>query len=133
MCHKIIFEHNKKDIEVEFFEDNAQLPFVSREGETKFGSWGRRKHQSGNLPLGGFALLDDIYSRQWKEFSPKSVKLPIKSFMVNNIETKNHWYHLSRNRWIQGLLATYDNEHRLYIVTLTLDDEGFVFLPRVLQ
>lgn len=133
MCHKIIFEHNKKDVQVAFFDSDAKLPFVSKEGNKQLLTWGRRKHQSGNLPLGGFALLDDIYSRQWKEFSPKSVKLPIKSFMMNTPETKNHWYHLSSNRWIQGLLAKYDDEYRVYIVTLSLDDEGFIFLPRVLQ
>lgn len=133
MCHTIIFEYKNKSHQVFFTDSDAKLPILTKNGQTYLVDWGRRTNQSGNLPLGGLALLDEIYDRRWKEFCPQSVRLPIRSFMLRDFADKMQWCHVSPNKWVQGLLAKYEQEYRVYIVAFSPDDEGFIHWPRVLH
>jgi putative SOS response-associated peptidase YedK len=86
-------------------------------------SWGKRKEQEGNLPQGGWARLDSIQSGKWSAYRPIPVKLPVHGFMEKDINKQSHWFDLEEGTWLQGLVATYKNEHRVYVVTVVPEPE----------
>ena len=49
--------------------------------------------------------------------NPKAL-LPVKSFMEKDLEGHSHWFDLTRGQWIQGLVARYQYERRIYVVTI---------------
>lgn len=104
-----------------------------RNGQTTLLPWGRRHHTSSNLPLGGWVQLDEIYSGKWDNFFPRPIKMPINSFLVRDIEDQAKWFHLPNDKWIQGLIAQEKVEKRIYIVTLTPNEDSiFPRWPRIL-
>ena len=62
--------------------------------------------------------LDGIYTGRWDRWFPVAVKIPVKSFMEKDLEGHSHWYDLTRGQWIQGLVASNQQERRLYVVTI---------------
>jgi hypothetical protein len=133
MCHKVIFNHNQSDHQISFEQPNAQLPILLRNGQTLLLPWGRRQHNPGSLPLGGLVQLDEIYLGKWDIFFPIPIKLPIKAFLVRNVEDQAKWFHLPSDKWIQGLIAREKAEKRVYMVTLTpTEDSIFPRWPRIL-
>ena len=118
MCGGVYYSTSDRDIRVYFPNPTAQLPVKTRTGDASLLPWGRRHEQAGSLPLGGWARLDSIYAGRWDRWFPVAVKLPLKSFMEKDLEGHSHWYDLSRGQWIQGLVARYQQEHRVYVVTV---------------
>lgn len=133
MCHKVVFNYKNKDCQVSFDNMNAKLPILLRNGHTILLPWGRHKQMSSHLPLGGSIPLDEIYSGKLDAFFPKPVKLPLKAFLVRDIEDQAKWFHLPSDKWIQGLIAHEKLERRVYIVTLTPDQYSiYPRWPRIL-
>jgi hypothetical protein len=97
--------------------------------------WGRRRHQAGRLPLGGWARLDAIYAGRWDKWLPTPVKIPVSQFMEQDIEGNNRWFDVTAGKWIQGLVAHWEHERRLYVVTITpeLEDAMYERWPRILS
>lgn len=119
MPESIIYSYQNKIHTVNFSHLAAKLPVKLTNGDIKFVSWGRRQAQSGELPLGGWARLQDIHQGKWDMYFPKPVRLPITKFMENDFEGHPHWYEVTAGQWIQGLCAREGNELRVYIVTIT--------------
>ena len=119
MCGGVYYSMNGDDVRVYFPNPGAHLPVVTRSGGRRPLAWGRRSEQAGQLPLGGWARLDTIYAGRWDRWFPVPVKIPVKSFMEQDLEGHTRWYDLTRGQWIQGLVARHDHERRVYIVTLT--------------
>jgi hypothetical protein len=118
MCGGVYYSHQGQDVRVYFPNPKAMLPVRTRSGDIVLLPWGRRKDQKGELPLGGWARLDSIYSGRWDRWFPVPVKLPIKQFMEKDLEGSSHWYDLTRGQWIQGLVARDGHEQRVYVVTV---------------
>ncbi len=118
MCGGVYYTCQGQDIRVYFPNPKAMLPVRKRSGENELLPWGRRKVQSGKLPLGGWARLDAIYAGRWDYWRPVPVKLMVKSFMEKDIENNSHWYDLVSGQWIQGLVARDGYERRIYVVTV---------------
>ena len=118
MCGGVYYNHQGADIRVYFPNPKAMLPVRTRRGDIALLPWGRRKDQKGELPLGGWARLDSVYSGRWDRWFPVPVKLPIKQFMEKDLEGSSHWYDLTRGQWIQGLVARDGHEQRVYVVTV---------------
>ncbi|WP_127477227.1 hypothetical protein [Sulfurivermis fontis] len=95
MCGGVYFSHNGEDQRVYFPNPKAVLPVRRKDGSVILLPWGRRKTQSGVLPMGGWARLDAIHAGRWDKWFPVPVKLPIKSFMEKDIEGNSHWYDLT--------------------------------------
>ena len=97
--------------------------------------WGRRKEQAGTLPLGGWARLDSIYGGRWDRFFPRPVLVPVQQFMEKDHAGASHWYDLSKGQYIRGLVARYQNERRLYVVTIEPEHEDAVHYrwPRIVS
>ncbi len=49
--------------------------------------------------------------------------------MEKDIEGGSHWYDLTPGKWVQGLVAHWDNERRVYVVTITPEMEDAATRP----
>lgn len=134
MCGGVYYCYKDRETRVFFPNPKATLPVRTRDGEIQLLPWGRRQHQVGKLPLGGWARLDSIYGGRWDRWFPRAVKLPIHSFMEKDIENKSHWYELTKGQWIQGLVARDNQEQRVYVVTIEPERDDAVHdrWPRIL-
>jgi len=124
MLDGAIYSHQGKEYEVSFSRNLfAKLPVKLKGSHTQLLPWGRHKSQPGQLFLGSYIHLNTIYSGNLNKFQPKSVKLPISSFMVLDYENKPHWYEVIKGQYLQGLVAVKGNEQRVYIVVIDPDNE----------
>lgn len=128
------YHYQGDQIQSYFANPNAKLPVRTKSGNPSLLPWGRRQQQAGNLPLGGWARLRSIENHRWDKYFPQPVKLATDSFMEHDFEGNRHWFELTRGQWIQGLVARYDQEIRVYIVTITPEREDALFerWPRLL-
>jgi hypothetical protein len=134
MCGGVYYSHKGQEIRVFFPHPKATLPVRTRGGDLQLLPWGRRQNQVGRLPLGGWARLEAVYAGRWDRWFPRPVKLPVQGFMERDMEGRSHWYELTKGQWIQGLVARYNQEQRLYVVMVEPEREDAVHerWPRIL-
>jgi hypothetical protein len=118
MCGGALYTFDSQTIKVFFPNPKAKLPVLKRDATTTLLPWGRRREQTGNLPLGGWARIESIKKGVWEKYFPLSVQLPISSFMEKDAEGQSQWFPLSAGQYVQGLIARYDEEIRVYLVTM---------------
>jgi hypothetical protein len=135
MCGGVYYLLEGQEVRVYFPNPRACLPVKKRHGGVELLPWGRRRHQAGRLPLGGWARLDAIYAGRWDKWLPTPVKIPASQFMEQDIEGNNRWFDVTAGKWIQGLVAHWEHERRLYVVTITpeLEDAMYERWPRILS
>ncbi len=133
MCGGVEFTHKGRDYRLYFPNPRAVLPVSTRNGDVRLLPWGRRIHQVGQLPRGGWARLDSIYAGRWDRFFPVPVKIPIHRFMEKNLEGESKWYEIPGGQWIQGMVANERHEQRVYIVTIEpeIEDADHDRWPRI--
>ncbi len=134
MCGGVFYLHKGEENRFYFPNPKAVLSVKNKNGEIQLIPWGRRKHQQGALPLGGWARLDSIYAGRWGRYFPVPVKLQISQFMENNVEGASQWFDITKGKWIQGLIARDNHEQRVYVVTVEPEIEDAVHerWPRIL-
>lgn len=135
MCGGVYYTNNGQDVRVYFPNPKATLPVITKKKDIELLPWGRRKEQQGQLPMGGWARLDSIYSGRWDKWFPIPVKIPVKQFMEKDIEGNSHWFDLTNGQYIQGLIARDKYEQRVYVVTVTpeLSEAVHDRWPRILS
>lgn len=135
MAQAIYFYNKSMDKRIHFSHPKSQLPVLTRSGTVCWLPWGRHKKSAGNLPLGGWARLERIQAGHWNEYFPCPVKIPAYAFMEKDFEGNGAWYPLVKGQCLQGLVARYDSEHRVYIVTITptRDDAIHQQWPRIVM
>ncbi len=135
MCQGIYYRINNQEVRSEFSNPRACLPVRTKGGALALLPWGRRRQQAGNLPLGGWARLDAIYGGHWDRWRPLPVKLEIRQFMERDIEERHCWFDVTPGKWVQGLIAHWQQERRVYVVTITpeMDDALYERWPRILS
>lgn len=133
MCEAISFADGDRDISIYFASQRAVLPVLKKNGQICWLPWGRHQYQAGNLPLGGWAKLDRIISGKWEAYFPKAVKIPVQAFMEKDFEGRNCWYPIIKGQVLQGVVARYDREQRVYIVTIEPEREDAIYTrwPRI--
>ena len=134
MCEAILYRDPAADFRVYFKQSGAKLPVLTKPSAVSWLSWGRRKGQVGDLPMGGWARLEDILSGQWDEFFPVPVKIPVQGFVETDFEGRSSWFTLVKGQCIQGLVAKYQRERRVYVVTIVpkRNDVPFPRWPRLI-
>lgn len=134
MPQAVTFHYLGKPYTVYFSQPRAMLPVKFAREQTRVVSWGRRLNENSEMPLGGWAMLPAIYKGRWNQYSPKPVRLLVEKFMVMDYENHPHWYEVVSGQWIQGLLAHYEQEYRVYIVTFIPErlDLYFHYWPRIM-
>lgn len=118
MCGGAEYLNNDELMTVYFPNPNATLPVLKRGGHIEQVPWGRRKQQTGTLPLGGWARLDSIHAGRWDRWQPTAVKIPLQRFMEKDRQKNSHWFDVTKGKWVQGLVARYQGEQRVYVVTI---------------
>jgi len=118
MCGGVCYEYEKQPITLYFPNPKAQLPVIKKDGSVLLLPWGRRQQQPGQLPLGGWARLESIEKGVWDKYQPVSVKIPVKRFMEKDHQEISHWFEITSGQYIQGLVARYEDECRVYVVTI---------------
>lgn len=124
MCGGAKYKHEGQTVTAYFPNPKAALPVLRRDGGQELLSWGRREEQQGTLPPGGWARLDSVKQGRWDRYDPKPVRLAIEEFMEKDRTGHSHWYRLDAGQWLQGLVATYGEEQRVYVVTLVPTEEA---------
>jgi hypothetical protein len=135
MCTGVYYRSGEQEMRCYFPNPKACLPVRKKDGGIELLPWGRRPEQAGQLPLGGWARLDAIYAGRWDRWSPRPVKLPLAQFMEKDIEGHGQWYDLTAGKWVQGLVARWQHERRVYVVTIVpeLADAVHERWPRILS
>ena len=121
MCGGVRYTIKKEIVRVFFPNPNAKLPIIMRDGNVSLLPWGRRKEQTGNLPLGGWARLESIDAGKWDYLRPRPVKIAVDAFMEKDHNKDSHWCDMESGTFIQGLYAFKNNEARIYVVTVEPD------------
>lgn len=125
MPEAVIFNYQNKIYTVYFARANAKLPVLTKNGEVKLVSWGRRECENSEMPLGGWARLTHLQNgkdNKWNIYTPKYVRIPILKFMERDFEGRPCWYEITKGKCVQGLITKNENEYRLYIVTIDPED-----------
>ncbi|MET0065776.1 MAG: hypothetical protein ABW076_05475 [Candidatus Thiodiazotropha sp.] len=135
MCQGVYYLIGNQEIRSEFSNPRSCLPVRTRGGAIALLPWGRRRQQAGRLPLGGWARLDAIYGGHWDRWRPRPVKLDIRQFMERDIEERHCWFDVTPGKWVQGLVARWQQERRVYVVTITpeMDEALYERWPRILS
>jgi len=135
MCGGVYYRIGEEEVRSYFPNPKARLPVRKKDGSIERLPWGRRQDQAGRLPLGGWARLESIYEGRWDRWSPVPVKLALSQFMEKDIEGHSHWFDLTPGKWVQGLVARWENERRVYVVTIVpeLADAVHERWPRILS
>ena len=135
MSSGVLYTIEEQDRRIYFHNPLATLPVITKRDNIIMIPWGRRKKQKGMLPLGGWARLEGIYKGQWDRWLPKSVKIPVKSFMEKSHDGSNHWFDLVKGQCLQGLVASNKYEQRVYVVTIEPEQEyaWYYRWPRIIN
>jgi hypothetical protein len=133
MCHGVLFNHNGRKTRVLYTNPHAVLPVRTKSGTTRLLPWGRHADQEGELPFGGWVLHDAIRAGQWDAWSPRPVLIDSRIFAEEDKAGRVHWFPLVKSSWVQGVIATHDNERRVYVITIkpTLDPWDYSRWPRI--
>jgi hypothetical protein len=123
MCGGVLYNYKNKAIKTFFPNPKAKLPILQKTGGVILLTWGRRKNEIGDLPIGGWARLESIKTGKWDKYHPKPVKIPLTQFMEKDLEGTSHWFELVTGQVLQGLLATHNQEQRVYVVTIVPQHE----------
>jgi len=122
MCGGVKFKYESKELTVYFPNPKAVLPVRLKSRDITLIKWGRRKEEQGSLPPGGWARHDSVLKGVWDKYFPKPVLITVDQFMEKDKQRKSHWYPLTAGTYIQGLVANYKDEQRVYVVTITPED-----------
>ena len=126
MCSGIEYEwqmHLWKDPE-------ARLPVRLKDGSLKWIRWGERHGVQSPFFQGPCARLESIKERKWDRFNPRSVKIVMDRYMERDLKNKPYWVKASEGAVLQGLLATWGDEQRIYVVTTETPAEFQHVQPR---
>jgi putative SOS response-associated peptidase YedK len=144
MCGGVQYtDKANKTWNIYFPSPKAALPILKKDGEIEWVKWGKRKEEGSEdnpdlkfFAPGGWARLDSINEGKWKCFHPVPVKIPVQSFMEKDEHKVSHWIEVPDGQVIQGLLATHDDQARVYVVTTETPPE-FAWVhdrwPRLVQ
>ena len=124
MCGGVKYKHEGEVVTTYFPNLKAVLPAILKTGGHELLAWGRREEQPGALPPGGWARLDSVKEGRWERYNPRPVRLDVEEFMEKDHAGKSHWYRLETGQWIQGLIATRDEEQRVYVVTIVPTEQS---------
>jgi len=131
MSNGVLYYFENNDNRIYFHNPKATLPVITKSKNVIRMPWGRK----GSLPLGGWARLEAIYKGQWDRWQPQPVKIPAKAFMEKSYDGTNHWFDLVKGQCLQGLVARYKYEQRVYIVTIEPEQENAWYhqWPRIIN
>ena len=136
MCGGVTYKVQDHTQVIYFPNPYAQLPLLHKDKTIGYYSWGRREKQDGFLPITGWARHDSIKAGKWDRYNPIPVKIVVDEFMEKNRRKESIWYKVEEGNFIQGLLAQWRDERRVYVVTVKPDFEMLKYhdrFPRIIN
>jgi len=107
-----------KEWKIYFPSPKAALPVLKKDGGGDWVKWGMLKEEEFQFfPNGGWARLGSIKLGKWERYHPKPIVIPVQSFMEKDNERVSHWFDLTSDQALQGLVTIHDDETRVYVVT----------------
>lgn len=117
--------------QMHLWQDPAvRLPVLMRDGSLNWLPWGARHGLPGPFFQGPCARLESIRDGKWARFNPVPVKIPMDRYLERDAKNKPCWVKAAPGSWLQGLLATWGDEQRVYVVTVETPDEFRHVQPR---
>ena len=115
-------------------DPEVKLPVVMKNGSLTWLRWGERHGVQSPFFQGPCARLESIKERKWARFNPRAVKIPIDRYMERDQKGAPYWVKPDAGSFLQGLVASWGEEQRVYVVTVETP-EPFVYMqlrwPRV--
>lgn len=111
-------------------DPEAHLPVRLKGGDLAWVRWGARHGVESPFFQGPCARLDSIKMGKWARFKPIPVRIPIERYMERNIRGKPYWVKTKSAETLQGLVATWEGQHRVYVVTVDTPTEFQHVQPR---
>lgn len=99
-----------------FSDVQAQLPLLTRNATPRWVTWGRRLHESGDLPAGGTLLQSALQLPEWQVLFPKPVKIMATGFLLRDLEDRIRYYPLVKDQLLQGVWVRQGPEVRVYLL-----------------
>jgi hypothetical protein len=117
MCGGVKYHQDGQEQVVYFPNPKAVLPVRLKSGEAELLTWGRRKGESGELPQTGWAKIESIEGHKWDRYNPHPVKIIVDAYMEKDRQGLSYWFDMKPGQFIQGLIASWNGERRVYVVT----------------
>lgn len=96
----------------------VKLPVLNKDGSISWLRWGERHGVKSAFVQGPCARLDSIQLGKWQRFKPVPVKIPIDRYMERDNKGAPYWVKVQAGQYLQGLVATVNDEQRVYVVTI---------------
>lgn len=110
--------------QIEYPHPRAALPIQVSEGQIKWLRWGNYlEEKEGGFFVGGWARLSSLDAGKWDKLKPEPVDLIVNEFLSRDIERKPHWINIPEGHAIKGIIATLNDERRVYVVTTEPPEE----------
>jgi hypothetical protein len=117
--------------EMHLWSDLAvHLPVRLKGGDLAWVRRGARHGVESPFFQGPCARLDSIKMGKWARFSPIPVRIPIERYMERDSRNKPYWVKAKPGGTLQGLVATWQGQHRVYVVTVDTPPEFQHVQPR---
>lgn len=99
-------------------DPEVRLPVLLKDGELSWLHWGARHGIESPFFQGPCARLESIKMGKWSRFNPVAVKIPMDRYMERDAKGKPYWVKTNEAEMLQGLVATWQDERRIYVVTV---------------
>ena len=104
-------------------DHDVRLPVMMKDGTISWVKWGERYGVRSPFFQGPCARQESIKERKWDRYSPLPVKIPIDKYMERDSKGRPYWVVANEETFLQGLLATWATDQRVYVVTIEAPDQ----------
>ena len=111
-------------------DPGVHLPVRLKNGDLSWLRWGARHGIESPFYQGPCARLESIKMGKWDRFQPMPVKILMDRYMERDIKNKPYWVRTKPGEVLQGLVATWQGEQRVYVVTIDTPIEFQHVQPR---
>ena len=111
-------------------DPEVHLPVRLKSGDLAWVRWGARHGVESPFFQGPCARLDSIKMGNWARFSHIPVRIPTERYMERDSRNKPYWVKAKPGGTLQGLVATWQGQHRVYVVTVDTPPEFQHVQPR---
>ena len=123
MCGGVEAREADKVWKIYFPYDKAAFPVMLEDtGQIDWIAWGRREHQPGGGPVGGWAKLDTVQAGGWERFHPRRGFGMVQRFMEKegsrgDKHRPSHWFDIPEGYALECLVLGEGDARQVYVVT----------------
>lgn len=111
-------------------DPDVRLPVRRRDGSLAWLPWGARHGIDSPFVQGPCARLESVREGRWSRYRPRPVMIPVDRYMERDGKSRPYWVRAGEGICLQGLVATWGDEQRIYVVTTESPAEFAHVQPR---